>query len=322
MTKSPRGGQPGREGGVLESGGFRSVVVPVDLTSASDRVVGRLALLPLAGDAQVTLLHVVPRGLSPGERRSAERDASRALAEEARHLRNKVNKRVRIESLVRAGVPGREITACATKVGADLIVMGRGAGRGLRDALLGSTAERVVRQACLPVLVVRLAPRGAYSRPVLALDLDPSAHDVVRLLLLVVPPPVPPVEVVHAVEAPYHRLIYPSLPMGEEDEWREEQCSKAAQGLAGLLATALRKADVPPERWPAWKVHVRYGPPRLVVEKAIRKSEPDLLALGTHGHSGAAFVFLGTVAGELLRAARCDVLIVPPRSPGAALRQP
>jgi nucleotide-binding universal stress UspA family protein len=81
--------------------------------------------------------------------------------------------------------------------------------------------------------------------------------------------------------------------------------------LAKLLAAALAKANVRPEDGPSWKTHVQYGSPRMVVEKAMKKAETDLLVLGTHGYSGAAYVFLGTVAGDLLRAAKCDVLVVP-----------
>ena len=55
-----------------------------------------------------------------------------------------------------------------------------------------------------------------------------------------------------------------------------------------------------------------------MVEKATEQAEKDLLVLGTRGHSGAAYVFLGTVAGDLLRAARCDVLVVPSRPPGGS----
>ena len=49
-----------------------------------------------------------------------------------------------------------------------------------------------------------------------------------------------------------------------------------------------------------------------MVEKAVKKADTDLLLLGTHGYSGMAYVLLGTVAGDMLRAAKCDVLIVPP----------
>jgi nucleotide-binding universal stress UspA family protein len=60
------------------------------------------------------------------------------------------------------------------------------------------------------------------------------------------------------------------------------------------------------------RTHVRYASPRVVVEKTLRKAETDLLVLGTRGYSGAAYDFWGTVSGDLLREATCDVLVVPP----------
>jgi nucleotide-binding universal stress UspA family protein len=48
-----------------------------------------------------------------------------------------------------------------------------------------------------------------------------------------------------------------------------------------------------------------------VIKRAIKKADTDLLVLGTHGYSGLAHVFLGTVAGDVLREVTCDVLIVP-----------
>jgi nucleotide-binding universal stress UspA family protein len=52
------------------------------------------------------------------------------------------------------GNPGDEIIDYATKIGADLIVMGTHGRGGLRRVLLGSVAEKVLRGACCPVLVV------------------------------------------------------------------------------------------------------------------------------------------------------------------------
>jgi nucleotide-binding universal stress UspA family protein len=177
---------------VRASSELHSLLVPIDLTPSSDRVLGRLALLPLAADARVTLLHVVPASLPRGEQRRAERDARNALASEVRHLRKQLPKKVRLDTSVQAGSPARVIAEDAAKARPELIAMGRGGGGTLRDSFLGSTAERVLRQARLPVLVVRLAPRAAYRRPALALDLDEAAHEAVRLLLLVLPPPRPP----------------------------------------------------------------------------------------------------------------------------------
>ena len=96
---------------------FHSLVVPVDLTPGSDRVLGRLSLLPLADDARVTLLHVVPGSMLLREQRRAERDANRALADEARHLRKQVHKNVCVEPLVKVGAAAKEIAAELNEVG-------------------------------------------------------------------------------------------------------------------------------------------------------------------------------------------------------------
>ena len=295
--------------------GFRSVLVPIDLGPISDRILGRLALLPLAEGARLTLLHVVPGNLTARARRNAESDARDALAAEVRHLSTSPPKAVRVEPVVAAGAVAKEIGAHATDAGAELIVMGRGGGRSLREAFIGSTAERVVRQAHLPVLVVRLRARGSYRRPCLALDLDHAADSVVRVMLRVLPPPRPRVVVVHAFDIPYEGLIYPSLSGDHADETREELQLRATQKLANLLGEALAEADVQPGGGPLWKMHVRYGSPRMVVEKVMKRHDTDLLVLGTRGYSGAAYVFMGTVAGRLLRAATCDVLVVPPARP-------
>jgi universal stress protein A len=64
--------------------------------------------------------------------------------------------------LSRMGRAHSEIPDTAKALGADLIVMGTHGYTGLKHMLLGSTAERVVRQAPCPVLTVR--PGKADSR--------------------------------------------------------------------------------------------------------------------------------------------------------------
>ena len=306
------GMRPSRDPGLLARPGLRSLLVPIDLTPSSDRILRRVSRLPLADGLRLTLLHVVPGSLRPRDRRNAERDANKALEMEARQLRQLLPKNASIESLVRIGSPAKEISASATKVNADLIVMGRGKGRALRDAFLGSTAERVIRQAQLPVLVVRLATRAIYSRPALALDLDPAAHEVVRVMLLALSPPHVPVAVIHAFDDGYRSLVYPSFSDEAALKTKSEAQVKVTRELARLLAAALTEAKVPPEHAPSWRIYARHGSPRLVIREVITRIDADLLVLGTHGYAGLAYIFLGTVAGDLLRGASCDVLVVPP----------
>jgi nucleotide-binding universal stress UspA family protein len=61
----------------------------------------------------------------------------------------------RSTTLLRTGQPHTEIVEAARELGADLIVLSTHGHTGLTHALLGSTAEKVVRHAPCPVLVVR-----------------------------------------------------------------------------------------------------------------------------------------------------------------------
>ncbi len=295
--------------------GFHSVLVPIDLSPRSERVVDRAALLPFAPKGRLTLFHVVPKLLSKTARQRAQADAEEALEAAAHRLARKLPKDTVVRHVVKVGTAAQEIARHAATARADLLVMGRGGGRALRDVVLGSTAERVIRQTRLPVLVVRLPVRGHYRRPLLALDFDEAGKEVLATSLRVIPSPRPVLSVVHAWDAPYEGLWYPSLSADEAKEAEEASRQEVAGKLTRFMATVLASLRPTDTDEPlAWNTWVRTGSPRRVVEKTVEKARADLLALGTHGYSGAALLFLGTVAGDVLREVPCDVLVVPPRA--------
>lgn len=61
---------------------------------------------------------------------------------------------VRVETVIRSGVPHEEIVAYADERDVDVVVVGAEGRSDLRRALLGSTVDGVVRFADRPVLVV------------------------------------------------------------------------------------------------------------------------------------------------------------------------
>jgi nucleotide-binding universal stress UspA family protein len=295
------------------SEGFRSLLIPIEMSPLSDRVLGRVALLPVAETCRLTLLHVVPGSLSLRDQRVAQRDAQKALNEEARVLRAKLPKAATVEPSVKVGAPATQIATSAASMRADLIVMGRGGGRTIRDIFLGSTAERVIRRGQRPVLAVRLPPRAVYSRPLLALAVDQAARDAVALLLRLIPPPRKRLPVVHAFDIPYYGTMHRDLSDDDAERLRGQYRRDATHQIAHLLRTALVRARVAPNDAPSWTMHVRHGSPRAIIKKLATQADTDLLVLGTRGRTGAAHAFLGTVAGDVLRDVACDTLVVPPR---------
>ena len=69
------------------------------------------------------------------------------------------------EYLIRKGVPFLEILRCAGEVNADMIICGTHGRTGLKHALFGSVAEKIVRKASCPVLSVR-HPEHKFEMPV------------------------------------------------------------------------------------------------------------------------------------------------------------
>ncbi|MHB1329187.1 MAG: universal stress protein [Gemmatimonadales bacterium] len=291
---------------------YRTLLIPTDLTAASDRILGRVALLPLAPKARLTLLHVVPKGLPARTQNRAKRDAMKFLKADARHLARSLPRNVSIRSVVAVGAAAGQIASHGAATNAELIVMGRGGGRTLREMFLGSTAERVIRHGKLPVLVVRLPPRAPYRNPALAVDIDDAAAGAVSQLLKLIPAPRPQVTVVHAYEELYGGRIYANLSRDDAEEYRDSCRQKATQRIAKLLDTIQASAKLPGADVPVWKTHVRLGSPKFIIPGVVKQTDADLLVMGTNGHAGLSHALLGTIAGNVMRTVRCDVLIVPP----------
>jgi nucleotide-binding universal stress UspA family protein len=182
---------------------------------------------------------------------------------------------------------------------AHLVVVGHRGGTGLSRILLGSVAERVVRFAHCPVLVVR--PKTGSKRIVAGTDFsDPAlpafqaACDEARRIG-------GQVTLVHSVEL----AALPVEGFGPTG--------------AGAWTTALEQLDTEATRRLKEAVEtcgVR-GEYRLTHERPaaalVRVAEAcgaDLLVVGTRGRTGIARVLLGSVAEGVVRTAGCSVLVV------------
>ncbi len=135
----------------------KKVLVPVDFSDHSNQAVDE-ALQMVASPADITVVHVLPElsPLEPGEMWSTITDESRR-----EHVVKALGERFAADAYsglhfaARIGSPGHEITQFADEIGADTIVIPSKGHSGLAHLLLGSVAERVVRHAPCPVVVLR-----------------------------------------------------------------------------------------------------------------------------------------------------------------------
>lgn len=131
------------------------IVVGFDGSETAMRALGRAAD-EIAPGGTLTLLTVEPTAHSSGvlseDLLSASPDAA-ALLEEGR-LSLGTRDDIAIQGIVGKGDPAAIMLEAAREAGADLIVIGRRGRDFAARALLGSVAERVVKQAPCDVLVV------------------------------------------------------------------------------------------------------------------------------------------------------------------------
>ncbi len=150
---------------------IKKILVPVDFSESSLAALDHAIELSRALGASLEIPCVVePFTYAPLAGPAVDLSAIRQEQERiARHhltaLEGQLAKRrVRCRAELRLGTPYRTIVERATKLPADLVVMGTQGRSGLSHLLVGSVAERVVRSATCPVLTVSAQPKAGRKR--------------------------------------------------------------------------------------------------------------------------------------------------------------
>ena len=141
---------------------IKLILVPTDFSPASERALEVAMDLARLTGAALELLHVDPATIwvlpPPGDVIAGPVDLSESLATSVIQLEATIA-RVRVAGLVctgvsQAGKPDAEIVDHARARSAGLIVVGSHGRTGVSHLLAGSVAEKVVRHAPCPILVV------------------------------------------------------------------------------------------------------------------------------------------------------------------------
>jgi len=137
------------------------ILVPVDFSGSSRKALEYAIAFAGQFHAALELVHVLEisymgSGLGEIEVPLLEEELRRNAAKQLDHLAQTVlGNQVPHVQQMRVGRPWQEICELAKVSETDLIIMGTHGYTGLKHVVMGSTAERVVRLAPCPVLIVR-----------------------------------------------------------------------------------------------------------------------------------------------------------------------
>lgn len=270
-------------------------------TDGSDgaEAAGRLvAGLPLGSESTVTVLHILT--ITAPERYEVADD----VLDEAMEALSSLP--MTVEKQLRRGHAAAEIVHAAEEHPTDLIVLGSHGYSAVTRFLLGSVAERVVRHAPCPVLLVR-GTGAPIQRVVLGVDRSEGATRAAGWLREFPLPADCEVRLVTMLPnlreiAHEHVLIQP--PLAEHtmplDQWQREQASTHLQEVAAAFhdagkqtVTEIRSADAAPG----------------LIDVATDEGA-DLIVVGSHGGGALERFLLGSVSQQVLTHAPCSVLVV------------
>jgi universal stress protein A len=139
----------------------KNILVPTDFSDYASSALGNALTLAKLFDARITLLYVVEPSVFTDIQGSTiattKRETLRLAKEKLDQLKEKQGDEAKyiIDTKVVSGKPFDQITSLARGLRQDLVVIATHGRTGLKHVLLGSTAEKVVRHATCPVLVVR-----------------------------------------------------------------------------------------------------------------------------------------------------------------------
>jgi universal stress protein A len=143
----------------------KSILVPTDFSEYSDRAIKQAVDIAEQNNAKIYLLHVVdqlqqcaidyciPLEVMQKVQSDSEKEASRKMQEEAQKITQA--KKIDVTFDVKSGIPFEEILKEQQERKADLIVIASHGRTGILKSLIGSVADKVMREAKCPVLLVR-----------------------------------------------------------------------------------------------------------------------------------------------------------------------
>ena len=280
--------------------GLKRLLVATDLSSRAEKAIARAVQLAEEHSGTLSILHILT-GAS-GHETERPQIASRIEKDLRRKLEALSLKRTVLASVrVLSGTPFVEIIRQGREEAADLIVVGAHGKDFMKDLLLGTTAEKIVRKGDRSVLVVKQAAQSSYRRVLVGVDFSDNSRHALELALRLAP------------RAEFHALhVYAGVEgmlrrAGVTDSgivrYQREVAKDARQQMELFIRSIDRRRK--PIRREVWN-----GRAGREITTIARRQRADLVAVGTAGRTGIPYILLGSVAEHVMREAQCDVLAV------------
>lgn len=273
---------------------MKKIIVPIDFSEYSDYALETAAILAKKNNAEILALHMLEMSdvmLTRGDTDTQMETVFFLKLAEKRFnefLEKDYLKGVQITPIVKHFRVFSEVSEVAEEHSADLIVMGSHGSSGFKEFFIGSNTEKVVRHSDVPVLVIKHNPiLSDFETVVFACDFSENA----------VKPYINAKKMFESLGSKIN-LVYVNLPnetfsSTPEMETKVKDFLKTADGDLSNLKQVTYVND--------------YSVEKGVLNYA-NHIQADLVAIATHGRTGLAHFFEGSISEDIANHSKLPVM--------------
>lgn len=195
---------------------------------------------------------------------------------------------VQVSTLVESGLLVDVVEEVCNRENIDLVVMGTQGATGMKEMLIGSNTEKVVRNAPCPVLAIPNKVAYEFKTIVFPTTLRPDQEKAFQKLA----------QMRNVFNGKIH-LLYLNNPANLPDETAIEERKNQLLSQAGL-----QNADVFVSQQNV------FDEENAILEFA-RQVQADLIVMATHQRKGLAHLFLGSITEDTINHSEIPVLAIP-----------
>jgi nucleotide-binding universal stress UspA family protein len=293
---------------------LRRLLCPVDFSPFSERALRQSAAIARWFESEITVLYVEEPLISSARSEAASKrgvPGPSGIDELREFVASTIGAVPKVTPRATDGDAVAKILEEARRTAADLIVMGTQGRTGLSRLVLGSVAERVLRQADCPVMTIPPAAESAAPdvfepfNPILcASDFSPACLRALDVAMAMAQEADAKLILLHAFELPPIIEGYPpatatAMATGDVDGLRSDAKTRLERALP-------RDADLrfKPE------ILVEQAAARDAILGAARQQNVKLIAMGAQARGTLDRLIFGSTTRSVIQAAACPVLSV------------
>ena len=290
---------------------YEKILVPLDGSNLSELVLAYVEELGERLGSEIILVHVCPPKLG-----SFSHKHQIYVEQMAQVVKEHLKRKDKVRPVLLSGAPNKEIVDYAKKEDVSLIAMMTHGQSGVKRWLLGSTADKVIRETDRPVLLIRaeapltMRDEGKLNKLLVPLDGSKLSEAILPYVEALLSPittvPKPEVTLLHVIAPTRYVAGGGSISNVHYSMVEMQKLRSLAEGHFKHIASGLESKGIAV----TWEDPV--GNTAEVIIDYAEKNNANLTAMCTHGYSGFSRLFLGSVANRILHHGNTALLLVKP----------